>query len=170
VNDENNKPLQGGTDEPVTEAPKETPSLPPELMLQKRSSGTTWQSGGKPGRWATIGCGLGIVILLATLFAGSNLLERTVWSGYAGSRNRIVNNLPGDLPPGERMRLSRNLDRFSVQLEVNKDPYPIMGEFQKLAREVLEDRVISRDEVEQLNLFLESHLPGGSTDVPYSMP
>jgi hypothetical protein len=167
VNDENNEIEQNEVEEPKA-APE--PSLSPELLLPKRSRGTTWQSGGKPGRWATIGCGLGIVILLATLFAGSNLLKKTVWSGYAGARNRIVNNLPGNLPPGERMRLTRNLDRFTTQLEVQKDPYPIMGEFQKLAREVFEDRVISREEVEQLNVFLESHLPGGPDDVPYSMP
>jgi len=147
-----------------------TPAVPPELLMPTRSKSPKWQSGGKPGRWTTIGCGLGIVMLLATLFAGSNLLKRTVWSGYAGTRNRIVNNLPGDLPPGERMRLTRNLDRFSAQLRIHDDPYPIMGEFQKLARVVFEDRVITRDEVGQLNVFLEEHLPGGPSDVPYSMP
>ena len=49
-------------------------------------------------------------------------------------------------------------------------PSPVMGEFQRLAREALEDRLVTRDEVEEFNLFLEAQLAGTALAVPYSMP
>ncbi len=45
-----------------------------------------------------------------------------------------------------------------------------MGEFQRRAREVLEDRLVTREEVEELNLFVEAQLAGTALAVPYSMP
>jgi hypothetical protein len=150
--------------------PKPTPSPSTELLAVGRADRPAWKSGSGPGRWTTIGCGLAIVMLIAALFAGSSLLRRTVWTGFAGARQRVVANLPGDLAPGERMRLTRNMDRFVVQLETKKDPYPLMGEFQRMVRSALEDRRITADEVEDLNLFLEAHLPDGGRDVPFSMP
>jgi len=155
-------------------APPESPSPPPdpapELLAAARAEKAAWKSGSNLGRWATIGCGLGIVVLIAALFAGSSLMRKTVWTGFAGTSRRVVTNLPGDLPPGERMRLTGNLDAFAAYLKDQDEPFPIMGEFQDLARQVLEDRLISRDEVEELNVFLEAQLGSGSRDVPYSMP
>jgi hypothetical protein len=153
---------------PLPESPP--PSLSPELLAVGRGEKPAWKSGGNLGRWATIGCGLGIVVLVAALFAGSSLMRKTVWAGFAGTSRRVVANLPGDLQPGERMRLIGNLDAFAAYLKDQHEPFPIMGEFQDLARKMLEDRLISRDEVEELNVFLEAQLGSGSRDVPYSMP
>jgi hypothetical protein len=151
-------------------APDPAATLPPDLLLQ-RSEKPAWKSGGAtPGRWTTIGCGLGIVMLIAALFAGSSLMKRTVWTGFAGTRQRVVVNLPGNLPPGERMQLVRNLDRFAVLLENHSDPYPLMGDFQRRVRAAFEDGQITREEATELNAFLEENLPGGRSDVPYSMP
>jgi hypothetical protein len=162
---ERDEPVEGEVE--ASQKEPEKVELPPEFTAPRASS---WDRDARPGKWTTIGCGIGIVLLIAALFAGSSLLRKTVWAGLAGTSQRIVTNLPGDLPPGERMRLTRNLDRFAAALEQQDEPYEAIGQFQKLARKVMEDRVISHDEVEELNVFLESNLPPSSADVPYSMP
>ncbi len=152
-----------GPEEPAAE-------LPAEFTVAPGARGVRWDSGARPGKWTTIGCGLGLVILIGSLFAGSSLLRKAVWATFAGTSRQLVANLPGDLPPGERMRLQRNLDRFEVQAKRRTDDYADLGEFHTLARELLEDRRLTRGEVNDLNEFLESKLPPSSSDVPYSMP
>jgi len=161
-------PVETETDEAPT--PKPTPTLSPEFMAAGRPAKPAWKTGSAPGRWATIGCGLAIVVLIAALFTGSTLMRRTVWAGYAGASQRVMAYVAGDVQPAERMRLKRNLEAFSVHLKKQDDPFPIMGEFQRLAREALEDRLVDRDEVEEFNLFLETQLTGTGLAVPYSMP
>lgn len=187
MNEEENEelaPAEEVAEEPVEAAAEETPSkpaeeqkearpeMPPEFVAAQASQATKtkWDSGPRPGRWSTIGCGLGIVVLIAALFVGSSLLRKTVWAGFAGTCNRIEANLPLDLPPGERMRLTRNIDRFTALIKHQDDPYEAMGEFQQLARKAIEDRVVDRDEVEEINLFLERKLAESTGGVPYSMP
>jgi len=167
-NDETTPDLPGQDDAPAPKQPP--PTLSPELMAAGRKDKAAWKSGKGPGRWATIGCGLGIVVLIAALFAGSTLMRKTVWAGFAGAHQRVVGNLPADLSPGERMRLKDNLGEFTGYLKRHNEPFPLMGEYQALVRKVLEDRLITRDEVEELNLFLESKLNGGAPGVPTSMP
>jgi hypothetical protein len=159
------------TDDDAAAAPKPSPPmLSPEFMAAGGAGKPAWKTGSAPGRWATIGCGLGIVVLIAALFTGSTLMRKTVWAGYAGASQRVMAYVAGDVQPAERMRLKRNLDAFSVHLKKQDDPFPIMGEFQRLAREALEDRSVTRDEVEEINLFVEAQLAGTALAVPYSMP
>ena len=160
-------PVETGQDEAPEPAP---PSLSPELLTTGRADKAAWKSGKGPGRWATIGCGLGIVALVVALFAGSGLMRKTVWAGFASASRRVVANLPGDLPPGERMRLTGNLDAFAASLKKHDEPFPIMGEFQDLVRRALEDHQVTRDEVEELNDFLEAQLAEVRHNMPYSMP
>jgi hypothetical protein len=162
-------PVETEEDSPPEKKPS-PPTLSPELLAAGRADKDAWKSGSGPGRWATIGCGLGVVVLIAALFAGSTLMRKTVWAGFAGAGQRVMANLPGDLSPGERMRLKSNLDRFAAYLKKHDEPFPVMGEFQALVREALEDRLITRDEVEKLNLFLEPKLAEDASAVPYSMP
>jgi hypothetical protein len=159
-------PIESGTDA----APKPAPTLSPELLAAGRADKPAWKTGSATGRWATIGCGLGIVVLIAALFTGSTLMRKTVWAGFAGASQRVMGFLAGDLQPAERMRLKRNLDAFSAHLRNQDDPFPAMGEFQRLARTALEDRLVTRDEVEEINVFLEGQLAGSALAVPYSMP
>lgn len=178
MNDGERKPQEGKqeprTEEPAAEAkPEPSPEpaeLPADFAAARARQASRWDSGGRLGKWTTIGCGLGIVILIGALFAGSSLLRRTVWAGFAGTSQRLVAGVPGNLPPGERMRLQRNLDRFEVQIKQQSDDYADLGEFQKLARAALEDRSLTVEEVDGINDFLESKLPPTSADVPYSMP
>jgi hypothetical protein len=163
--------VDGETDAETNEAtePKQV-VLPAEFVATPTGRAVKWDSGSRPGKWATIGCGLGLVVLIAALFAGSSMLKKTVWAGFAGTSNRLVANLPGDLAPGERMRLTRNLGRFTAQAKLENDSYEAMGEFQRLARGAMEDNRITAEEVEEINVFLESQLPDSKYDVPYSMP
>jgi hypothetical protein len=155
-------------------ASRETPSPPPdpapELLAAARAEKAAWKSGKGPGRWATIGCGLGIVVLIGALFAGSSLMRKTVWASYAGANRRLMANLPGDLPPADRMRLKSNLEHFAAYMKSLDDPFPVMGEYQGLVRGVFEDQQITRGEVDELNSFLESKVDDSALAVPYSMP
>ena len=168
MTDENNTKLPPEEVDVVEEEKPAPVELPAEFIESPSGRAVKWDSGGRPGKWTTIGCGLGLLVLIAALFAGSSLLKKTVWAGFSGTGNRLVSNLPADLPPGERMRLTRNLDRFTAQVKQQDDPYEAMGEFQRLARTAMEDQRITQDEVEELNEFLEAHLPLDS--VPFSMP
>ncbi len=143
---------------------------PPDLAAARTAGRPDWSAGGPPGRWATIGCGLGVVVLIAALFAGSSLTRRTVWAGFAGARQRLVANLPGDLPPGERVELIRRLDALAAELERRDDPYPAMGELQRLVRTMLEDGQVTRDELAGLDTYLDRELAESRRGVPYSMP
>jgi hypothetical protein len=171
MNDEKHEEREPA-EEVVEEQREAKPDLPPEFVAARASQATRtkWDSGPRPGKWTTIGCGLGIVILIAALFAGSSLLRKTVWSGYAGTCNRLTANLPLDLAPGERMRLTRNLDRLTTLLRQMEEPFETMGEFQRIARKALQDRSVSHDEVEEINLFIEAQLAENTLSVPYSMP
>jgi len=172
MNEENNEklpPVEGDVESPAPEKPEKV-ELPAEFVAARAVQASKWDSTGRPGKWTTIGCGLGIVVLISALFAGSSMLRKTVWAGFSGTGSRLVANLPGDLAPGERMRLTRNLDRFTAMVKQQEDPFEIMGEFQRLARKAMEDRVVSHDEVEEINLFLEEQLDEATGSVPYSMP
>lgn len=154
--------------EPTSEATPE--SAPPDLAAARTAGRPDWSAGGPPGRWATIGCGLGVVVLVAALFAGSSLTRKTVWAGFAGARQRLVANLPGDLSPGERVELIRRLEALAAELELRDDPYPAMGELQRLVRAVLEDGQVTRDELSELDTYLDRELAESRRGVPYSMP
>lgn len=162
-------PVENG-ETPLESTAKPTVSLSPELLAAGRADKAAWKSGKGTGRWATIGCGLGIVVLIAALFTGSTLMRKTVWAGFAGASQRVMAYLAGDVQPQERMRLKRNLDAFAAHLKNQDDPFPVMGEFQRLTREALEDQSVDRAEVDELNLFLEAQLAGSALAVPYSMP
>lgn len=174
MNEENNEKLPPVEDDAESPAPvkPEKPEMPAEFVAARASQATKtkWGSDSRPGKWATIGCGLGIVVLIAALFAGSSLMRKTVWASYAGANRRLTANLPGDLPPADRMRLKTNLERFAAYMKGLDDPFPVMGEFQALVRGACEDRLITRDEVEEIDAFLESKVNEGALAVPYSMP
>jgi hypothetical protein len=159
---------------PESPSPSPSPSPPPdpapEFLAAARAEKAAWKSGKGPGRWATIGCGLGIVVLIGALFAGSSVMRKTVWASYVGANRRLMANLPGDLPPSDRILLKTNLEHFAAYMKSLDDPFPVMGEFQGLVRGAFEDQQITRDEVDELNSFLESKVNDGPSAVPYSMP
>jgi len=137
----------GETDAPAT----------PELGLESPATGKeSWREGSGCGsRLSLYGCIIAVALLIAALMAGTSMMRRTVWLNMDRGRRAVVQALPGNLPPAERVRITRNLEHFRAVLEASKDPYPTMGEFMKKVRSALSDDQLEPDEVEELNLYLE---------------
>jgi len=82
-------------------------------------------------------------------------MRRTVWLNMDRGRRAVVQALPADLPPAERVRTTRNLEHFRAVLEASKDPFPVMGEFMKRVRAAFVDQRLTAEEIDELNLYLE---------------
>jgi hypothetical protein len=167
VTDETKKPDQPAEPQPgdpteesgppaAREKPPETP-----IFVSPRSS-KKWQGDGGLSRWTTWGCIVGIMILIAMLVFGVVITKKTAWITFERSQRRVLSASEGHNDPPERLRTSRNLERFAVQLRVARDPYPEMGEFFKMVRVGFEDGTLTTDELEEINRFLESKLPAGA--------
>jgi len=142
--------------EPIKPVPATTP--PGDVFIPPPSSGNeAWRGGGS-------GCGprarlylmiVAAAALVAILLVGLSVLRRGVWVTMDQGRQAVVQNLPFDLPPAERQRTIKNLDRFRRLLEASDDPYPMMGEFMTRVRAVLKDGRLTVDEVSGLNVYIE---------------
>jgi hypothetical protein len=163
------KNAESGEESPPEDAVRQ-PERPPaaegeEAAVPILTTGTkdrSWQGGGGLSRWATLGCGAGVVVLVALLAVGIGLTKRTASMAFERSQQRLMAAVEQRNQPPERLRTSRNIDRFRAQLRVTRDPYPLMGEFMKRVQEALADGSLDADEVEEFNQFLESHLPSTS--------
>jgi hypothetical protein len=132
------------------------PAVPPEIFLPPSSGKEAWRSGSGCGpRMRVYLFALAAVILIAVLFAGLSVLRRGVWASLEQGRTAVVRGLPPDLPPGERERTTRNLERFRSLLDRVDDPYPLMGEFMRRLRAAFEDGRLTVDEVGGLNVYIE---------------
>jgi hypothetical protein len=170
MNDEREKVQRDGeeqTPEPAAAQPaKAAGEVPPELFTTPPSAGQeAWRSGGGCGRLPVYGCAFGVVVLVAALIVGVTLMRRSVWMTFERARQQVVQGLPYDIGPGERLRTTRNLERFRTLLENTSDPYPLMGEFVKLVRGAFDDGQLSAEEVGEINEFVEkaiedSGMPG----------
>ena len=141
--------------EPVKPVPAETPAgdvfMPPPSTGQE-----AWRGGSGCGPRAKIYLmAVAVAGLIAILLVGLSVLRRGVWVTLDQGRQAVVGSLPFDLPPGERQRTMKNLDRFRAFLEMSDDPYPIMGEFMTRVRAVLKDGRLTVDEVDGLNVYIE---------------
>lgn len=129
------------------------------VVLPPITTSREWRRGGSLSRWTTYGCALGVLALIALLVFGVALARRTAWLAIDGMERRLMTAVERHNDPAERLRTSRNLERFRVQLRIAHDPYPQMGEFMKLVRTVLADGELTGAEVDQVNQYLESTLP-----------
>jgi hypothetical protein len=142
------------TDAPAPSRPAPQPAA--ALAMPPSSGKEAWRSGSGCGpRMRVYLFGLAAAILIVVLFAGLSVLRRGVWASLEQGRTAVVRSLPPDLPPGERERTTRNLDRFRSLLDRVDDPYPLMGEFMTRVRAVLEDGRLTVDEVSGLNVYIE---------------
>ncbi len=142
--------------EPHGRCRRQTP--PGDVFMPLPSTGKeAWRGGGS-------GCGprakiylmaVAIAGLIAILLVGLSVLRRGVWVTMDQGRQAVVQMLPFDLPPSERQRIMKNLDRFRALLEASDDPYPMMGDFMTRVRAVLEDSRLTVDEVGGLNVYIE---------------
>ena len=122
--------------------------------------------GANLGRWASFGCVAVLLVLVVLLMFGVNLTRRTVWMGFARAQQRVLDELPRDLPSGERLRSERNLQRLRARSEATADPMPLIGSFLGQASGALEDDRLTVEEVAELNRFVEQTLDGSGGEAP----
>ena len=129
-----------------------------EVFFPSPSTGKeAWRGGGsgcgpRARLYLMIVAGAGLV---AILLVGLSVLRRGVWVTMDQGRQAVVQNLPYELPPSERQRIIKNLDRFRALLEASDDPYPMMGDFMTRVRAVLKDNQLTVNEVGGLNAYIE---------------
>jgi hypothetical protein len=170
VSEDDLKNAESGDESPPEDAVRQ-PERPPAVageevgapILTTMTKDRSWQGGGGLSRWATLGCGAGVLVLVALLAVGIGLTKRTASMAFERSQQRLMAAVEQRNQPPERLRTSRNVDRFRAQLRVARDPYPMMGEFMKRVQEALDDGTLDADEVEEFNRFLESYLPAATT-------
>jgi hypothetical protein len=131
--------------------------LPPLPVAPRRDR----VPGANLGRWATFGCVAVLLVLVVLLMVGVNLTRRTAWISFARAQQRVLEELPRDLPSGERLRTERNLQRLRARSEASADPLPVIGGFLGKVTEALEDDRLTADEVAGLNRFVEEILDAG---------
>ncbi len=139
------------------------PSLLPPLPVTPRRDRVP---GANLGRWATFGCVAVLLVLVVLLMFGVNLTRRTAWMGFARAQQRVLEELPRDLPSGERLRTERNLQRLRARSEASADPLPVIGSFLGKVSVVFEDDRLTADEVAELNRFVEEILDAGGGEAP----
>jgi hypothetical protein len=144
-------------DQPAGKPAIDPYALPP-LPLRPRAERA---AGANVGRWATFGCIALMLVLVVLLLVGVNLTRRTVWMSFARAQQRLVEELPQDLPSGERLRTERNLKRLRARIEVSPDPLPVIGGFLGRVSEALDDGRLTAGEIAGLNRFVEETLNGG---------
>ena len=143
--------------------PAVDPSLLPPLPVAPRRDRVP---GASLGRWATFGCVAVLLVLVVLLMVGVNLTRRTAWMSFARAQQRVLEELPRDLPSGERLRTERNLQRLRARSEASADPLPVIGRFLGKSAEALDDDRLTVDEVAELNRFFEEVLDAGEGEAP----
>jgi hypothetical protein len=125
---------------------------PPEIRLPKiapqRPSGCS--------QWGNAGCLIGLGLLIIALVAGFFTLDTGFFLLIKRAQQQIWDNLPRDLDQQQRTRTLSNLNRLSEKLKEADDPNYLIGEFLGKAAAALEDQTLTHDEVEAINLYLES--------------
>jgi hypothetical protein len=98
--------------------------------------------------------GLGLVII--ALLAGYFTLDTGFFLLVKRAQQQIWDSLPRDLDQQQRTRTLNNLNRLSSQIKEADDPNYLIGEFLGKAAAALEDKTLTHEEVEALNLYFES--------------
>jgi len=149
--------------EQTAKKPAVDPRLLPPLPVTLRRDRVP---GANLGRWATFGCVAVLLVLVVLLMVGVNLTRRTAWMSFARAQQRVLEELPRDLPSGERLRTERNLQRLRARSEASADPLPMIGGFLGQVTEALEDGRLTADEAAELNRFVEEILDAGGSEAP----
>ena len=159
MGDENSiQDIEHDAEAPAEDAPVPAQPLPVEVSLPLPTTGKeAWRGGGsgcgpRARLYLMVVAGAGLV---AILLVGLSVMGRGVWVTMDQGRQAVVQNLPYELPPSERQRIIKNLDRFRALLEASDDPYPMMGDFMTRVRAVLKDNQLTVNEVGGLNLYIE---------------
>ena len=116
--------------------------------------------GGGRARW--LGCGCGVIILIAAIVTAYLSLRKQVWSSYEEVRGGLERSILVEVEPQEKQRFLDNLGRFETVISAGDDPYPSIGRFVRAGRQALADFSVDSDEVEELNRLLEETMAEAS--------
>lgn len=145
-----------GTEMPEVDVPKLPPLPPPGSKAWGRSRI------GSRVRW--LGCGCGVIILIAAIITAYLGLRDQVWSSYTDVRRGLEHSLLVDVDREEKQRLLDNLELFETVVSNSNDPYPAIGRFVRAGREALADFVVDPEEAVRLSRLLEEELAEQSGD------
>ncbi len=127
------------------------PSLPP-------AGSKAWRGSPRSGRLRGVGCGCGLLILIAAIVTAYLGLRQRVWSSYDEVREGLKLSILTEVGPEEKQRLLDNLELYERMIAESDDPFPSIGRFVGVARKALADFVVEPDEAEELNRLLEEEL------------
>jgi hypothetical protein len=101
-------------------------------------------------RWATIGCGGVILLLVVALAAGVFSSQRMLIWGLARLADRVVASLPEGIPQVAREGLRRRLDCVVRAARERRVREQRLGEFARECVDALADKSITADEEERI--------------------
>jgi len=127
------------------------PDLPP-------AGSKAWRGASGSGRWRFVGCGCGLLILIAAIVTAYMGLRQKVWSSYDKVREGLKKSILAEVGPEEKQRLLGNIADFEMMVAESNDPFPSIGRFVGVGRKALADFVVEPDEADELNRMLEEEL------------
>jgi hypothetical protein len=127
------------------------PALPP-------GGSKAWLGASSSGRLRFVGCGCGLLILIAAIVTAYLGLRQKVWSSYDEVREGLKHSILTEVGPEEKQRLLDNIANFETMVSEVDDPFPSIGRFVGVGRKALADFVVEPDEAEKLNLMLEEEI------------
>ena len=101
-------------------------------------------------RWAGLGCGVLVLVLLAALAGGAFSTRRMVAWGVARLADRVVAALPAGTPDVVRNDLRRRLDCVVRAAREHRVSERRLGEFARACTDALADQSVSADEEERI--------------------
>jgi len=101
-------------------------------------------------RWASIGCGAVILLLVVALAAGVFSSQRVLVWGVARLADRVVASLPEGIPQVVRDGLRRRLDCVVRAAREHRVTEQRLGEFARECVDALADKSVSVEEEERI--------------------
>jgi hypothetical protein len=145
--------------EPGVQPAEPRPEQQPEIKLPPMTPAKS--TPGCSSRWVTIGCLAVLGLMVVALVAGVISFDVGFLALVKRAQQQIWGNLPADLDQQQRARTLNNLKAIGYKLKDEEDSY-LIGEFLGRAGTALEDRTLTAEEVEELNLYMESVITGAA--------
>jgi hypothetical protein len=101
-------------------------------------------------RWASIGCGVVVLVLVVALIGGLFSSRRMMVWGVGRLGDRVMAALPQDTPAAVREELRRRLNCVVWVARERRASEQRLGEFAKACIDALADKSVSADEEEQI--------------------
>jgi hypothetical protein len=102
-------------------------------------------------RWASVGCGLIVLVLIGILVMGLFRADSFVEWGLQRVTNRVMQSLPAGVPDQVRQELRRKLDCALRAASDGRVPPARIGELARACTDALADRQVDMVELERID-------------------